>query len=727
MEPIPGVQLTLISPFSRATYSGMLPGTLAGLYRPSDMEVDLYRFTAGTGIRFIVAAATGLQTDSRQVQFADRAPLRFDVASVGIGSVPSRGDLWQSLPQVLSIKPMATFLNRLTTVVDRYRNHRQPVRCVVVGGGAAGTEVAFCLDQWLTREGLQHELTLLDSHPEILSGYVPGLVQRARALLAERQIRVQLGQRVAEIDSGAGSGDDGRFSRHTVDAHDAAQLTLADGTRLMADVVIWATSASPPSVLANFQLPKTDQGFLAVRPTLQTTADAPVFAVGDTASFVDQHVPKAGVYAVREGPVLWTNLRRWFAGRPLTEYHPQRGFLSLLSTGDRRALLQYQRWNGYGQAAWWLKDRIDRQFMQKYQDYRPPAKQMPPRSEISPMHCGGCGSKVGPRLLETVLKRLREHYPEATQAICNPDDAHVLTSGANLPDVVSVDVLRGFLDDPYLLGRITTLHALSDLWAMGATPVGGQASVTLPYGGAEWQGELLFQLLAGALRELSAAGIELWGGHTIEGPDLQLGFSVAGQLRGRAPWRKSGLQSGDALVLTKQLGTGALLAAHQQGLCRSVWYDRLLATMLTGNQRACEVGAAFPIHAATDVTGFGLGGHLLEMVSGSHCTVTLSDNALRQAMLPGFRELADAGIASTLAPANRDFIQSALDREIEWGRTEVALLVDPQTSGGLLFGLPADRSAELVAALQGAGYLDALQIGELRATTPGDSLLAIEA
>ena len=728
MQPISGVQLTLISPFSRATYSGMLPGTLAGLYQPSEMEIDLYRFTAGTGIRLIVAPASGLQPASRLITFADRAPLRFDVASVGIGSVPSRGDLWRSLPQVLSIKPMATFLDRLKSVVNPYRNNRRPVRCVVVGGGAAGTEVAFCLDQWLVREGFKHQVTLLDSHPEILSGYVPGLIRQARSLLAARGILVQLGQRVTEItamdEPASGPPPNGDSPEG---GHSAARLTLADGTRLSADVIIWATSASPPAVLENFQLPKTDGGFLAVRSTLQTTADAPVFAVGDTASFVDQRVPKAGVYAVREGPVLWTNLQNMFAGRPLTPYQPQRGFLSLLSTGDRRALLQYQGWTQYGQWAWWLKDRIDRQFMQLYQDYRPPANARKSRSDVPPMQCGGCGSKIGPRLLETVLRGLREHFPEATKALAAPDDAHVLTSAVQFPDLVSVDVLRHFLDDPYAMGRITAVHALSDLWAMGATAVGVQSSVTLPYGGAVWQGELLFQLLAGALRELTIAGVELWGGHTIEGPDLQLGFSVAGQLSGRDPWRKSGLVPGDVLVLTKRLGTGTLLAAQQRGLCRGVWMDELLADMLLSNQRASEVGRDFPIHAATDITGFGLGGHLLEMLSNSNCQVTLSAGALRQLMLPGFRELADAGLESKLAPANREFIQSALAGSSDWQCVELAALVDPQTSGGLLFGVPADRSADLVAALHAAGSVHAVQVGEVRLKGQGGTPRVIRA
>jgi selenide,water dikinase len=699
MRPVPGVQLTLVSPFSRATYSGMLPGTLAGLYRPDEMQIDLYRFTAGTGIRLIVAEATGLVPDQRLITFGDRAPLRFDVASIGIGSVPSHAELWAHSSHVLSIKPMATFLARLEGAVARHAGSTQPLRCVIVGSGAAGTEVTFCLDRWLTRRGILHQLSLLDGNSEILPGYVPAFVRRVRQLLANRGVAVQLGQTVAAVSEPAEQG--------------CAELRLSGGATLAADLIIWATSARPPAVLEQFQLPKTDGGFLAVRRTLQTTADAPVFAVGDTASFVDQRVPKAGVYAVREGPILWENLRNLLAGRPLVEYRPQRGFLSLLATGDGQALLQYKGWTQYGKWAWKLKDYIDRKFMRMYQDYQPPTMTRG-TSRVTVMHCGGCGSKVGSELLSRVLRRIRADFPEITQALDAPDDAFVLASSAIRPDVFSVDYLRGFLDDPYSLGRIAVQHALSDMWAMGAMPLGVQAIITLPYGANSVQQELLFQLLSGAARELTTSRVELWGGHTIEGPELQLGFSVAGHLNGREPWRKSGLRPGDKLLLTKRLGTGTLLASHPRGLCRGEWFERMVAEMLVSNQPGGELAGRAGVRAATDITGFGLGGHLLEMLQASHCSAVVSGEALSGLLLPGFLQLAEQGLESTLAPANRRALRGYLAEEQAVSNEHIAALIDPQTAGGLLLGVPADQAIALLSALRTAGYVDAALLGDVR-------------
>jgi selenide,water dikinase len=353
-RPISDVRLTLITPFRHATYSGMLPGTLAGLYGRDAMQIDLCRLTEGTGMRLLVAEATGLDPHKRLVTFDDQPDIHFDVASVGIGSVPNRTEVWSGSSRVLSIKPMATFLDRLDNLMARTNRPGRPLHCAVVGGGAAGTEISFCLDAMLRTRRIPHQLLLLDHHAEILAGYSRALIQRARRLLERRGIEILLGQAVMAIEE---------------TAHDRAQLTLGDATTRQADIIIWATSATASRDLAGYALPKDANGFLTVHSTLQSTADVPVFVVGDSASFVSQQIPKAGVYAVREGPILWQNIQRYVSHRPLIPFQPQSSFMSLLSTGDGKALMQYHGWTAYGSWTWWLKDWIDRRFVRQYQDF----------------------------------------------------------------------------------------------------------------------------------------------------------------------------------------------------------------------------------------------------------------------------------------------------------------------------------------------------------------------
>src|SRR6516165_6942490 len=276
------------------------------------------------------------------------------------------------------------------------------VRIAVVGAGAGGTEVGLGLEARLRARGMKPEILLVDSNSEILSGYQRGTIERARRELARRGISVDTRRRVTSIHEG-----------------EPLELAFEGGTTLTADIVIWATAADAPAVLHNFHLPLSDDGFLAVRPTLQTTADYPIFAVGDAASIIGERIPRAGVYAVREGPVLWENVQRIFSNRALIPYEPQRGFLSLLSTGDARAIAQYKGFSGHGHWAWIWKDYIDRKFMRMYQNYAP-HNNMPGRARnVSsgvashsanglppPMRCSGCGGKIGSQVLSAALQRL---------------------------------------------------------------------------------------------------------------------------------------------------------------------------------------------------------------------------------------------------------------------------------------------------------------------------------
>ena len=718
MLPIPDVRLTLVSAFSRATYSGMLPGTLAGLYGPDDMEIDLYRFAECCGVRLIVDEAIAFEPEIHRVLFAYRPPLRYDVASIGIGSVPGQRELWAGNPRVLSIKPMATFASRFEQRV-RSLSQREKVRVAIIGAGAGGTEVAFGLEARLRSRGFDSHISLVDANSEILSGYTLGSIARARRELDGRGITVKTGRRVKSIVG-----------------ESVSDVVFDDGTLLQADIIIWATAAAPPPLLANFRMPKADDGFLAVDATLKTIADFPVFAVGDSATIVGARVPKAGVYAVREGPILWENLNRVFAGQELVRYEPQRGFLSLLSTGDGQAIAEYKGFSGHGRWAWKWKDHIDRKFMRMYQDYTPRAtmpRQVSPRraggvsprifSPTSdapqsnpanpPMRCFGCGSKVGANILSAALERL--HLPpdgRTKLGLESPDDATVLDRHAAPVDVLSVDFFPAFMDDPYLVGRVAVLNSLSDLWAMGSEPLGAMAIVTLPEGSPTQQTELLYQLLAGGVRELTAAGASLWGGHTTEGPELTVGYTVAGKLDGRAPFTKGNLKPGDRLILTKPLGTATLLAAQRQGLCRARWFEAMLDSMLQSNAAAAQVARTFNVEAVTDVTGFGLAGHLLEMLDASCVSASLSLGAIP--LLTGFAELSEEGIRSSLDQANRASESRCRLAQPELAtRSEYHALFDPQTSGGLLIAVPAASASDFVKKLHENGIPSAVEIGEV--------------
>jgi selenide,water dikinase len=299
--------------------------------------------------------------------------------------------------------------------------------------------------------------------------------------------------------------------------------------------------------------------------------------------------------------------------------------------------------------------------------------------------------------------------PQVIMGIKAGEDAAVFrTSADDSVDVQTVDYFKSFVDDPYLFGRIAALHAVSDLHAMNAKPFAALAIATIPHGRGSIQGEQLGELLAGASTELQKLGITLAGGHTTEGAELALGFSVTGRANAQRLFRKDGLQVGDVLILTKPLGTGALLAAWMRGHCRAEWLVEAIRSMLIPNDTAAKEFDSVDVRGCTDITGFGLAGHLLEMLDASKVSARLHTKAV--SVLPGFADVVAKEIVSTLQEGNARVVC-----RIKSDSRLPAWLFDPQTSGGLLAGVQPERASETLVRLRESGMPHAAIIGEVLA------------
>ena len=267
------------------------------------------------------------------------------------------------------------------------------------------------------------------------------------------------------------------------------------------------------------------------------------------------------------------------------------------------------------------------------------------------------------------------------------------------------------------MGRIAALNAASDVFAMGARPIAALASATLPTGSPRAQQQALFEFLSGSLLEWRKMGATLAGGHTLEGPRTTIGFTVLGECSD-APRQKGGLQPGDSLILTKPIGTGVLLAAHAQCQCRATWMECLVENMLQSNEAVASLLHEFKIAALTDVTGFGLAGHLDEMLRASQVDAELSLEQLP--LLPGAQQLFAAGQQSTMAPANRDHVLRLQAATTARQSPRFASLFDPQTSGGLLLGVEQVVVPDLIDRLRGCGHHAAAVIGHVTSTASSD-------
>ena len=275
MDPIKDCQLICVSNFPVSTYSGMLPGVLAGQYPLSAMEIDAVRLCASANVRLVIGNVTGIDTETNRIQFANRPDLAFDWLSIGVGSRPSfKGVEIKEAASVVGIKPMQTFNERLHASLGRMQS-QQTVSIAIVGGGIGSIEIAFCLDRHLqAHPERKFRLKLVAGKSGVGSGLLESTRAKVLERLADRSIEVIEGQRVSEIDG--------------------QQLVLDDDKTVKADLVLWATNAIAPEVLESLNLEKDDRGFLATRPTLQTVSADQIFAVGDTGTILNESWTKRG-------------------------------------------------------------------------------------------------------------------------------------------------------------------------------------------------------------------------------------------------------------------------------------------------------------------------------------------------------------------------------------------------------------------------------------------------
>lgn len=790
MDPPPDVRLLVVVDRAVAVYSGMVPGFVAGDYAMHELEIDVLPLARRAGAGVILAAATDLDPVRREIALEGRPPIRFDLASLDVGSTVRGLDLPGVAEHALRTRPIGDFVREVDARVERLAEAGGAPRVLIVGGGAAGSELAFTLDARLRARGLAPRIAVISGASELLEGMPERARRRLAREAARRGIELLPERRVVRVEKGAvlttrivdGPGPEVRPDRRG-DVGPASTPSPGAGEdrteSLEADLVVWATGAAPhafprgamtsepdagagwvlggdaagdadamigtdPEAEPRGALVRDERGFLAIRETLQAVGHDAVFAVGDCARLVDHPwVPRAGVYAVRQGPVLERNLRAWLAGRPLERYVPQRDFLALLHLGQGRALASKWGRAAAGAPLLWLKDRIDRRFMRRFQVLDPQGHPTPELAELGAMGrvgaegegegedpemaCGGCAAKLGADALEAALSALPPAPPDETVLLGVVDrrDVGATRDESGRTTLHNVDVIRAFCDDPWLVGRVAARNALGDLEVCGGRPRHAQAVVGLPEQEPRLAREILFQALSGIRSVLDDEGVSLLGGHTTIGDALTIGLAVTGEGPGGdggdCPTRLRP-REGDAILLTRPLGTGVVLAADMRGLARSDWLQATWASMLRGHAVVARLVRESALQAATDVTGFGLAGHLLSLLRGTPLCARLASDTIP--LLPGAELLWRDGLRSSAHPANRAAFGARIAGASE---LDEAWLFDPQTAGGALLLVSPDRLTACDEAFDAAGEPRPARIGRLFAEPDDQPRIEIHA
>lgn len=726
MQPMPGVRLTLICTDTHTPYSGMLPGYIAGHYSYDQVHIDLGRLCAFAGARLYRDEVVGIDRNAGKVLCRNRPAVAFDFAAINIGSTPQMHQVPGAADHAVPVKPITQFNQRWLALLARVRQHPGTTTIAVVGGGAGGVELTLAM-----QHRLRHELRAQGRNPDelrfhlftasadILPTHNPGVRQRFARELAARGVHLHRSAEVREVAAG--------------------KLTTGPGEVLAADEVVWVTQAGGAPWLRHTGLALDAGGFIQVNDHLQTLSDPRIFAAGDIAAIVGRPLEKAGVFAVRMGPPLAENLRRSALGQPLQPYRPQRRWLALISTGDKHAVASRGGLGFAGDWVWRWKDWIDQRFMRRFSEF--PAMDAGKAPAPSPslaltqeeslqaisaiaMRCGGCGAKVGAGVLSRALGALQPvERNDVLIGLHAPDDAAVVRVPPGKAMVHTVDFFRAFIDDPYIFGKVAANHALGDIFAMGGEAQSATAVATVPPGLESKVEDLLTQMMTGAVEVLNEAHCALVGGHTGEGRELALGFAINGLIDDdmASVMRKGGMRPGDVLVLTKPIGTGTLFAAHAKFAAKGRWIDAALQSMVVSNRIGAQLLRQHGATACTDLTGFGLLGHLVEMTRPSGVDAELQLGALP--LLEGAADTVAAGIVSSLQPANVR-LRRALRNQADFvADPRYPLLFDPQTAGGLLASVPAERAGACIAALRAAGYGHTMAIGHV--LPQGDALAPI--
>jgi selenide, water dikinase len=352
-HPFPDVCITLITDVAHAPYSGMLPGHVGGFYTFEESHIHLQPLAQAANAHLILDQAVGLDLEQNWVLCRHHAPIAFDWLSIDIGSTPAKQEIPGAAEYTIPAKPVPQFLAGWHQVLESLAQRKtpQPISIGIVGGGAGGVELAFAMQSRLQGHPVQIHLFHRSQH--LLSGGSAAVGHRFETLLRACGVQIHLGEQVTAVEA-------------TVDSQ--KEVLCQSGLRVQCDHIFWLTQAAAPAWLQAAGLTTDERGFILVNDTLQSVSHPYVFATGDIATAVNHPRPKAGVFAVRQGKPLFETLQRVTSGQPPQPFYPQRRYLALVGTGDRKAIAL---WNGLcvGPSRWlWSwKDGIDRRFMAQFE------------------------------------------------------------------------------------------------------------------------------------------------------------------------------------------------------------------------------------------------------------------------------------------------------------------------------------------------------------------------
>lgn len=672
-KPLNGNRITLITNEIDTPYSGMIPGYIEGIYSWRDSHIDLYRLCLKLNVRFIHAEVERVSAYEKEIYFKDRPKIKFDVLSINTGIQSNNREIKGAAKYCLPVKPISKLTNNFLNKITNFKS------IAFIGGGAGSVELALAIKKRFLNINQDIKITIITGKRGLLSTFPQKTKLTSLKTLEKFKIDIIEYKRVLEVKP--------------------KQIILSDKSILKIDKAILSTNSMTPKWLAKSDILLTKDNYILVNKSFQTNYKY-VFASGDVIDFNNQNLKKAGVFAVRSGKPLAINIRKFILGKKLVEYKFNKNYLALIGTSKRSAIATKYNLTFNSRFFFYLKKYIDQNFIKKFSDFRIRKKftldalktdvlnifvkhkeKITDENDI--MQCKGCAAKVP-------LNALKQALPK--DIVSTSEDAVSVPGHPELYQ--TVDMISSIITDPFLLGKIAANHSISDMVSVNSKITSAMMILQLPLSKTEINSRDLEQVLLGANEIFKTIDCPLIGGHTMIGKDKDpiIGFSILGQKQKKIKIMKNRrkIKTKDLLILTEKIGSGLIFAGINNYLIDSYFQIDVIKQMIKGNLNFGKISNQLNILSMTDITGFGLANHLLNLIKRDNSKTGLTIYPNKIPLFEGVNECLNKDIKSSLFKSNYDIAQKDIIYKRDKSKLD-NILYDPQTVGGIAFIIPQEE------------------------------------
>ncbi len=650
---IKGLHTILISEHFEATYSGMTPGYIHKDFSKEEISIDLQRLCLNADATFIKDKVISIKTDNQKLELQDFPSINYDLLSINTGSISNIKKIKiDKLSKCFFVKPISSLVKNLNQIDQIIKNKKSNI--AIIGGGVASYELA---------------LSLFRRYESRIKINIVG-----KNILKEKNLNNSTKKKLKKITKKIGI----KEYLGEVISISKTHLTLKGGNTLECDLSLLSTGADIDTWLSESNLNKDKDGFIIVDNYLQSTNDKNIFVTGDACTILNTLRPKSGVMAVRQGEVLKENIFFKLTGKPLIKFKPQKNWLYLIGTYKNYALLNFFFLSFHGQWCWKLKIWIDKGFINKFK-FNSNLNMTKKNFELEKlkefkMYCQGCGSKVSKNTLVNYLRKSNDNN--------NLSDSSILNH-KSLKTLQTIDHIKLFSSfNPFDFGKISYLHSQNDILASGGIVKSLSVSISVPFSENFIEKFYMEYFMGGIKSEADKDSCLIASGHSYQSQELGITLTLNGEIYKQSS--KNYASEGDLIYLSKPLGTGYLLSAYFKNteFLSSNDFENIVSNLKRGNLFTVNSARSSGSKMMTDISGFGLSSHLIDICLSSNLSseLRLSKNILINSNLDLLEMYKSTGYFNNFN-SSRKFIEISENHPLK------NILYDPQTNGPMLMAI----------------------------------------